>query len=703
MATDCKSLVGEHPHPPANVTAMSAFHSSDSDIRWDNPSDLNTGPERVTDTSTWAGVDVVVNGTPEVSSKAVASLIIVAAPITAGSTVDIDFTVLTATNGPTANPDEFDGSSPDPAIVAGNLTAAINDGSVGQWGVCTATQAGTSITLEAEVLGIQGNSLTFGSSDANIVPSGETFSGGTDQTVLTIAGLSLSATDGERTQGGSDFDINDAGASITAAINDSANPFTFVRATWGGTCVRIEAAVSGVDGNGITVSSNSETLFPAYTTTVGGTGRPCPLGTDNSRWNIIGVNVYRSDSGERGPYQRVNRVPVGTQFYRDRTDVVEASREGIPWNGGWVFKGDSPNNKGWRLHTRYSPMVKREGNAIPADSPFDVEVYVDGARAVVTGVFGGRGEIDLSTEQVWNPSIENFDIPPIPTENSVVEVSYHYQRGQKLHNTLDRRHKVFYRVSSVAIDPTGTTPSGLAETPLEYCPPVSPMDSEQLDYIWKEAIRRNRWILEQGGERVKLFIRRVTGNKCDCVWDPRLEEYSKQPMNACLLCYGTGWVGGYEGPYEIIIGPSESERRVSQTDRGRKLENTYEVWIGPSPRVSQRDFVVKQNGERFSIGPVSRVQIRGRTLQQSFQVGYLDSGDIRYKVPMSPLERLLWPETRYSNPEDAPCEDSPPYPVGADYQATPMMTEKEGIPNSREQRGRTPVYQHLTYGGKGGR
>ena len=96
--------------------------------------------------------------------------------------------------------------------------------------------------------------------------------------------------------------------------------------------------------------------------------------------------------------------------------------------------------------------------------------------------------------------------------------------------------------------------------------------------------------------------------------------------------------------------------------------------------------------------------MRGLILQQAFAIGYLDMGDIRYRVPMGALERLPWPETRYSNPEDAPCESpQDPYPVGFDYQATPMMSEAAKIPDGREQRGRTPVWQNIMYGGGGGK
>jgi hypothetical protein len=682
---------------------MSAFHSSDADIRWDDPSVINTGPATPT---TRATVSVTVSGTPDVLTAATASFTVVGAPVAAGGEVEIGGVVLTVVSGAPAAADEFDGNDADPAVVATNLANAINTGSVGSWGIATAVASGSTVTLTAGTAGEAGNAITLSSDAPNISASGSLFTGGEDADTLTIGGQVLTAV-ATRTAGGMDFGVGptnfNTAQSIADAINDTTNTLGFVTATVSGDQVIIAAYQDGIMGDGILISTtNTTALVTSDSQTTGGTGVTCE-GKSNSNWEIIGVNVYRSDTGERGPYFRVNRVPVMTNFYRDRTDVVETTNELISWDTGWVYRGSAPNIPGvWRLRTRNRPIVKRTGNGVYADSPFDVEVYINGTRVPVAEVAGLASEITLDTTPVWDPSTESWVEFTPPTETSAVTVNYYWQRGNKLQNTLDRRHKVFYRLTTVAIDPTGNSPTGLVETPLGYSEPISPMNSEQLDYIWREAIRRNRWILEQGGERVKLFIRRTTGVKCDCVWDERLEEYTKQPLNNCLKCYGAGWVGGYEGPVDIIIAPDDAERRVSQTPNGRRLEHTYEVWIGPTPMLSQRDFIVKQNGERYSVGPVRRTQVRGRILQQAFQIGYLDTGDIRYKVPMGELERLPWPETRYTNPEDAPCVESDPYPLGFDYQATPMMSEAAKIPDGREQRGRTPVWANITYGGGGG-
>jgi len=111
---------------------------------------------------------------------------------------------------------------------------------------------------------------------------------------------------------------------------------------------------------------------------------------------------------------------------------------------------------------------------------------------------------------------------------------------------------------------------------------------------------------------------------------------------------------------------------------------------------------VKQTGERYSIGPVRRPAIRGLPLQQHFNIQYIDEQDIRYTVPVTGTDNLPWPETRYTNPELAACVEAEPFPVGFDYQATPMGTEVPKIPDGRQIRGRTPIWANTTYGGKGG-
>jgi hypothetical protein len=123
------------------------------------------------------------------------------------------------------------------------------------------------------------------------------------------------------------------------------------------------------------------------------------------------------------------------------------------------------------------------------------------------------------------------------------------------------------------------------------------------------------------------------------------------------------------------------------------------VFIGPSPVVSQRDFIVKLTNDRYSIGPVRRPSNRGNILQQHFTIAYLDQGDIRYKVPIVDPAEFVWPQTRYPywpyrNLYSARTD--PPWPVDPD-RAIPEETNKDNVPPERQIRGRTGTFENQNY------
>ena len=430
---------------------------------------------------------------------------------------------------------------------------------------------------------------------------------------------------------------------------------------------------------------------------------PAILGR-NSAFAIVGVNIYRSEASDRGPYRRINEFPVGGGFYRDRTNYQRIVREAVRWDSSWLFKGDKPNSRQWTFKTQF-PIVKRF-DAAPlseptwANAPTDVQLYVDGVEVPIAEVFGRTGEVTLVNAPGFDVATEKHLPPALPEADTVVEVTY-YTPKNHVRSGLDTN--IWYRFATVAID--ASTPSGYVETPMDWCEPRSVIEVESLDYIWREAMRRNAWILQQGGERAKAFIRKTAGIHCSCGMDERTLEWNKQPSSRCLQCYGTGFLGGYEGPYEVIIVPDDGERRISQAVQGRRKEHTYEVWTSPSPLLTQRDFIVKQTNERYSIGAVRRPSHRGNLLQQHFTIGYLDEGDIRYRVPIDGTTDLAWPQTRGQQtprpftprPVDEALEGTPQWPVGADA-THPMSTEKDNIPDSRERRGRTRVWENTSEG-----
>lgn len=406
---------------------------------------------------------------------------------------------------------------------------------------------------------------------------------------------------------------------------------------------------------------------------------------ENEGWIIRGVNIYRSSASDRGPFNRVNLVPVGGTFFRDEGRTQTIHNEVVDH---WLSFGDQAEDP-YRFLTKH-PISSSTEIGSPSVSPSDVVVTVNGQVAPVHRVIGEMGQVSLLEYFQANPVAAKFESNPMITEGSEVLISYiAYFPSDKLRAGVNKRD--YYRVTTVAEDPaTGE----LYETPLEHCPPFSDREIEVVDYMWREGTRRNNWILDQGGERVKLFIRKVTGEPCMCGdFDRETLIYAKQPDSICKGCFGTGIRGGYDGPYDIIVGPDEGEQAITQESQGRRKTHNYSVWIGPTPVVGQRDFIVKQNNDRYSIGPVTLSSNRGNILHQSFNIAYLDSTDIRYSVPILGVP-VTWGEVNYSyNPtrDTYDARHDARYPVTPDS-AYPMGSGRAD--KYQELKGRTGTFQN---------
>lgn len=389
----------------------------------------------------------------------------------------------------------------------------------------------------------------------------------------------------------------------------------------------------------------------------------------NGKFDILGVNIYRSFDSQLSNYTKINTTPVGSLYYRDSTENRTVTNEDV--SDHFTGRGvDHPEHQ-YIIKVAHYPIVKPGSQGEPTDHIGDVTVRIDGVVVKPLKVKGRSGEIYLDQRRYIDPMTRTLTNPTLPDDDSVVTVTYQYN-VTTLSNALHQR--MYYKVTTVAM-----IDAEEVETPLTDVDGVSVYEIEKLDYIWKEAIRRNRWILEQGGEAVKVFLRKWVGTRCRC-WS----DTHKQAEGTCLICYGTSIEGGYEGPFDILVAPQDGERRIELSQNGMNVMHQYEVWTGPNPLLSQRDFVVRQNGDRYTIGPVNVPSNRGTILQQSFSLGYISERDIRYTVSAQ-NDNMSYPQTRQKD-WNKPGVTTPTYP---------QITESGDVPDGREDRGRTPTYGRI--------
>lgn len=272
----------------------------------------------------------------------------------------------------------------------------------------------------------------------------------------------------------------------------------------------------------------------------------------------------------------------------------------------------------YRFATQHRPITSRLRPGQRSTSIDDVSVEIDGKRAYIRDVNAVEGIVTLETGRVYDDIRGAWFVPPVPTHDSVITVTYQYTRNrvnQKLVNT-----PYHYKVTSVLDDGS--------ETRLNLCEAAT-FNAGKLDYMYKEAMRRNSWLLDAAGERVLLFVKKTVGDKARSY--EKNERTHMQPKGTDLESVNTQFVGGYEGPYEIRISPVQTETKINMTDRGLRLENSQDTWTSMTPVITQRDFILRRNGSIWAIGPVMTPEVRGIPVQQHFSIGHVDRTDIRYK------------------------------------------------------------------------
>jgi hypothetical protein len=395
----------------------------------------------------------------------------------------------------------------------------------------------------------------------------------------------------------------------------------------------------------------------------------------NSGLNIVGVNVYRATENPYGPYEKLNSTPIGVLYYRDMTQEVYTTEDATP-----TLKFlKEPENK-WFIYSQRKPLIQPGSNDKITDRIEDVKIEIndgDGTYLQVPAfcVSGQTGEITLISYPTFNPSISQVIPPRLPwPPTGRVRLSYTYLANQVL-SRLNQR--IYYKVTTQAVNPDD--PSRYIETPLDEVEWRSTADIGEVDYIWREAIRRNRWILEQAGERVKVFTKMSMGPRC-----PNYEDSHGQSHQDCLLCFGSTYVPGFYGPVDIIIAPPEAEKSIELLDMGLHIRYDFETWTGPFPILNERDIIVRQSNERYIVGPVNYQGSRGAIYQQHFTITYIDEGDIRYKIGISGGETQVPPSSDlYRGPRLS--------------DASPVIPVKPGIPKERLITGRTVTFENIMY------
>jgi hypothetical protein len=145
-----------------------------------------------------------------------------------------------------------------------------------------------------------------------------------------------------------------------------------------------------------------------------------------------------------------------------------------------------------------------------------------------------------------------------------------------------------------------------------------------------------RWMMAMGGERVLLYKRMYSGTYSS-KWDPIRKQVQQDPNDT--EGFGTPYVGGYFGPFEIFVSlKTAGSPQISRiTDQGIRREFTSTSWTLWEPLLNNKDFIVRRNNQRLWINSVDISKWRHHILRQTFVHEEIERSNIIYKIPIDGL------------------------------------------------------------------
>jgi hypothetical protein len=346
---------------------------------------------------------------------------------------------------------------------------------------------------------------------------------------------------------------------------------------------------------------------------------------------VKGYNIYRAYEHPSN-WECIQQSWAGN-FYRDMTSLQQVT---------YTLKPDDFIEQGelgrWAFRIPDIPYATvQAGRAVISNSPDDVSVTVS-----VSGNVGVDG-------QTFRPiKVEGFDRSIyMEMDNTLAEggavsdtalvdtddVNHANYAGitlwQVTYNKLINYVDIYTALNRVYYTVVPVSAKGELHAPGDHGSMIkNTQEVDQIDWVFEEMVRRNQYLFETTGEPAYLMFRKWRGTACGCVYG------SQQPKTGCRVCFETGFVGGYIGPYDFLFVPPDSALMREITEGGIKTTRDSRSYLTRTPIVQNGDLIIRRNGDRMTISNVVYKMPRGIILQQDFTVSLLSPGDTRYLIPV---------------------------------------------------------------------
>ena len=146
---------------------------------------------------------------------------------------------------------------------------------------------------------------------------------------------------------------------------------------------------------------------------------------------------------------------------------------------------------------------------------------------------------------------------------------------------------------------------------------------------------RNLWILKNTGMLFDLYTRKYDGERCPRCFD---EIRGRAGTPDCAICYGTGYVGGYDPAYQLYVRLKPFQTSMDVTPNQMMIQNAPTgAWTISDTKIMNRDILISPTGTMYQVINSMINQAGGYLFHQELNLKPFDPNDPIYMMKRTTL------------------------------------------------------------------
>lgn len=243
----------------------------------------------------------------------------------------------------------------------------------------------------------------------------------------------------------------------------------------------------------------------------------------------------------------------------------------------------------------------------------------------------------VTWDKILNPDYDKFDI-----NNPIVNIYYNVFRSQSINGIYVRVNKYlintnrfedkelsihpntryWYKVSTICEFFDGSFVESKLSQPVTY-------EVKNENKWFNKMNERNMWILKNDAVLMDLYIRKTEGEHCPKCWN---DIRGQSANNNCKVCFGTGFIGGYEPVFQLYVRQKPVNTQVDVSTQGYAYNNAPGAWTISSVQIRNRDLLINPQGRIFAVTSSHINHAAGYYFHQELQMKEIDPTDNRYNI-----------------------------------------------------------------------